>query len=94
MARNTPTPAETATINSVVSIEGVYEARTCKSGSEAVTMNPTNTASSMTSHILRDFAISEPTYSPIRDMEPSAPSENRPVPTIMNTAPTKNEMNK
>ena len=89
MVRKMPTPAETVRISMVLSMPGTFCASTCRSGSAMVIARPKIKASTRISHRRRDLVIFAPTKLPIWVMDSSAPSVNRPMPTISISAPTR-----
>ena len=89
--RNNPTPIATVNIKTILGTDGTCCARTVRSGSATVIAVPTNKLIKIISHILRDFVIADPTYSPIGIIAVSAPRVNSPIPRISITAPIMNE---
>ena len=89
--RNSPTPTDTVTMSTVLSIAGAFVASTCKSGSARVIINPSTKLSRRMSHSLRDFVIFAPMWLPIWVMETSEPMLNSAMPTIIITEPMRNE---
>ena len=86
--RNAPTPTDTAPTITPLLMDGTCSASTCRSGSDMVIMLPTRKHMSSISQNRLVFVVSEPTYCPMGIMARSAPSVNRPIPAISNSAPT------
>ena len=89
--RNSPTPTETVTISTVLSIAGTFVASTCKSGSAIVMATPSRKLTARMNQSFLDFVIFAPMRFPMRDMESSAPSVNSPMPRIRSPEPSRNE---
>ena len=88
--RNSPTPTETVTISTVLSIAGTFVASTCRSGSEIVIRKPSTKPSGSMSQTRFVCVMLAPTRSPIGDIASSAPRLKSIMPTISNTAPMRN----
>ena len=87
--RNPPTPRATARIRVRLGTEGTCSARTCKSGSDMVIINPMIKLIRMTINTFLDFVMMEPTRSPIGVIDISTPTLKKSMPTINRTAPTR-----
>ena len=86
-----PTPTDTVTTRTVLSIAGTFVASTCKSGSAIVMATPRRKLTPSTNQSFCDFVIFAPIKLPMRDIESSAPSVKSPMPTIRSPDPSRNE---
>ena len=89
--RKKPTPTDTVTISTVVSISGVFVASTCRSGSATVIATPSTKLISRISPSFRDLVILAPIWFPICVIDSSEPRVNRAIPTIIIREPIRNE---
>ena len=85
--RKRPTPPATAPIRIPPGMEGTCPASTWRSGSETVTITPRRKERRTITLIFLLFVIQVPTFSPIGDMDSSAPSVKNIMPRIRSTAP-------
>ena len=81
----------TVSINTKLSICGTVSARTCKSGSATVIATPSIKLTTKIKTRFFDFVKEEPIFVPIGVIEISAPKSNKPIPTIIITAPIKKD---
>ena len=78
--RKSPTPAATDSTRTIFGTEGTCSARTCRSGSEMVTINPRIKLKRTISHSFFVCVIQVPTLSPIGVMDISTPSVKNIIP--------------
>ena len=85
--KNAPTPTATDKIRTMLGTAGTCPAKTCRSGSEMVTINPSRKEIRIIIHTLRLFVMQEPTRPPMGVMDISAPRVKNIIPTRISTAP-------
>ena len=91
IVRNSPTPTETVTIRTVVSISGTFLASTCKSGSAMVMITPSTKLRIRITPSFFERVICAPMWVPICVMDRSDPTVNSPMPRMIMTDPIKND---
>ena len=91
ITRNSPTPPATARIRIIFGTDGTWLARTCKSGSDIVIINPSKNEIKITSHSFLLLVILVPIRSPIGVIAISAPRVKNIIPAINSTAPIKKQ---
>ncbi len=69
---------------------GTCSASTCRSGSDMVTIKPRMKVRAVINHNFLVCVILVPTFSPMGVMDISAPKVKNIIPTIRNTAPSRN----
>ncbi|MPN55676.1 hypothetical protein SDC9_203360 [bioreactor metagenome] len=75
-------------------MEGTWPARTVRSGSATVIMNPIMKLIIISNHSFLDFVSSAPILSPMGIIDMSAPRVKSPIPKINITAPITKSINK
>ena len=91
--KNRPTPAATKEISGLSGTAGTCRASTWRSGSATVMSTPITSAVIINNFRFLERVSCAPIRSPMGIMDRSAPRENRHIPTISKTSPTKKEPN-
>ena len=91
ITRKMPTPQATARISTILGTDGTSSARTCRSGSDMVIINPSKKPRITVTARFLLFVRQVPTRSPIMDMDISAPRVKNIIPTTSRTAPARKQ---
>ena len=87
MTKKIPTPTATAKIKVRLGMEGTCSAKTCKSGSDMVMINPMIKLIRIITNTFLDLVMMVPTRSPMGVMDISTPTLKNNIPTVNSVAP-------